>query len=328
MIAYDVDDYLVINHSGKNQFGLCIGKKRLLLEKGVESDETTVVLDFEPEIVVANLGKEPAVGKVYGANVEPYRKTVQIPEWGNVLLYRKVSKKEAKTVKSAFAASYLTLSKHKATSWLKRLKHIELRSQTGKWAGTYKKNRSKDGEPTDVITLNNIPLDDQKHLEYVILHESAHGIWFHQVSGSIKSRWLELYAKRITVQSFNSKRLDGLLESLIKYQGSINDYMKEMADEEETVILKEVIAYIRKVHKLDKSDLDLLHDTGRSEHLRNVWPSIADISTSANDPSEYAMTRPTEFFAECISYYLTGTKMSKDIMKACQKTLEKLVQLY
>lgn len=326
-IPFSGDDYLVIKYNNKPALGLVIGPKRLLLEKGVEEDDSTVVTEFKPEDVIANLGKNPEVGKVFNIQVEPYQRTVQIPDWGQLRIYRSgVKKSEKNTLFAAFKKAAAILTKQNALGFVKSMSHLELRSRGGKWAGTYKYVRTKDDAAKDVISINNIPLDDEAYLIYVLLHEASHGIWFRQVPKTIKAKWLSLYAKRITVKSFGEKRMQKLVESIVKYDGSINDYMREMADEEEILIIKEAIAHIRKVHKLDRFDLDLIHDSGDKERLHDLWPKLADIGNPTYDPTEYALTNPKEFFAECLSYYLVGRKLSKDLMVACEKTLEKLTR--
>lgn len=328
-ISFATDDYIIVKHNGKPHLCLAIGPRRALLEKGVESDDTSVTIDVHREDVMANLGKNPVYGKVFGVNVEPYDRTVEIKDWPPLRIYRRgLTKQNRDILKSAMASVFANLSKHKTQGVLKRVAYLELRTNAGKWAGTYKKNRAKDESPVDVISLNCIPLDDKPYLEYVLTHEVSHGIWFHSVPKDVKGKWLNLYTKRITVNSFDEKRMKSLLKAVIGYDGSVTDYVKEMADEDETIILKEVIAYIKKVHKLDRNDLDLLHDSGNKDKLENLWPSITDIGTSNNDPTEYAMTNPKEFFAECLSLYLTGTKLSKDITIACEKTLENLQRIY
>ena len=326
-IAFAKDDYLIVTHNGKPHLGLAIGPARLLLEKGVEEDDSTLVIEFKHEDVCANLGQNPRVGKVFNVNVEPYQRTIDIPDWGQMRIYRTGStKEEVRNLRNALEKTAALLKKHKAFEFIKSLSHIELRSKTGKWAGSYKCVRSKDESPKDVIALNNIPLDDEKYLIYVLTHEAAHGVWHRMVPKHIQAKWLNLYAKRITVQTFGEKRMRLLLDAILKYDGSINDYMKEMADEEEVLIAKEAMAHIRKIHKLDRYDLDLIHDSGDKVRLADIWPKLADIGNPTYDPSEYALTNPKEFFAECMSFFLTGTKLTKDIVTACEKTLTKLTR--
>ncbi|MGL5013403.1 MAG: hypothetical protein ACRC6V_03810 [Bacteroidales bacterium] len=327
---YESDDYVIIEHSGKKHLGLVLTKGKVLLEKGVEDDETSKTADITPENVIAVLGKEPPVGKVFGVHIEPYVRTIDIPNWGDVRIYRKSLKKDERILlKKAFAEAHKVLDKNKAFSFTKFLSHVELRSTVGKYAGKYKKNRSKSEiDPVDVITINNVPMTDKTYLVYVLLHEASHGIWFRQVPKDIQARWLKLYAKRMIVQAVTDKQIQALIEAVNEYEGSLNDYMKEMADEDDSIILKEVIAHIKKVHKLDRFDLDILYDSGNRSTLSALWPVATDIAKPKFEPSVYALTNPKEFFAESMAYYLTGTKLPKDLMKACKKTLSGLQQIH
>lgn len=330
VIPYAKNDYLIVDHSGRLQLGLVLSKGNLLLEKGVELDETSQSIAFSAETVRANLGQKPIFGKVFGINVEPYDRTIAIPEWGDLRIYRtKMKREERDNLKKAFKEAYAILNKHNAFSFTKFLSHVELRTATGKYAGKFIKKRAKgDDIKVDVIAINNVPLTDYKYALYVIMHEAAHGIWFRQVPKNVQAKWLKLYAKRMVVQSVSDKHLSRLSKSVEAYDGSINDYIKEMASDEETIILKEVIAHIRKVHKLDRFDLDILFDSGNREMLSSLWPVATDIAKPTFEPSVYALTNPKEFFAESMSYYLTGVMIPKDLKKACEKTLEALTINY
>lgn len=326
-ITYKSDDYLIVRFNGKPRFGLHIGGgHKLLLEAGVENEDTAEVIEFNPKDVLANLGKNPAIGKVFGVHVEPYLRSTSIPDWCVMRIYRTtVSKEEMECVKNAFASVRKILKKHKADIFIESLKQISLKNKTGKYAGMYKYVTKGDGDKCDEITLCPDDLTDEKYMQYVVAHEACHGIWFRSVPQHIKAKWIKLFSKRIILHRYSQKDLEVLLKSIQSYTGTLRDYIKEMADEDQTIILNEVISHIRKVHNIDKQDLEVLC-LEQKDKLADLWPASADFGQKNYDPSEYALTKPKEFFAECMSYYLTGKKMSKDIVKACEVTLSKLTK--
>jgi hypothetical protein len=324
-VAYGVDDYIIVRFNGKAQLGMCLGGgNRVLLEAGVEDENTADVVEFNPLDVLANLGKDPAVGKVFGVHVEPYIRAMDVPGWTTMRLYRtKATKEEIEAVKAAFVGFLKILKKHRADKFVEHLKQINIKSKSGKYAGMYR-FKSGDGR-LDEITLCPEDLSDPKFLTYVVAHEAAHGIWFRSVPAYIQAKWVKLFSKRITLHRSTEKELKSILDGIIKYSGTLSDYIKEMADETQTIILKEVISHIRKVHCIDKQDLDILC-LGEKERLADLWPTSADFGQKNYDPSEYALTKPKEFFAECMSFYMTGRKLSKDITRACEITLSKLTR--
>jgi hypothetical protein len=329
-IKYESDDVLVVRYGTKTIYGTYIGRDRILREDGVEKDDADsdeMQVSFKPTDVLANLGKKPSVGSVYGLKIEPFIRKIEIPFLGEVRIYRENFVKENVDVLKSCAESVGDLFKKKRiTKWLDHLSHTELRSKKGKYAGSFTFRKSKDGGKTDSISLNNIPFDDRTYLEYVLIHECTHGVWFRQVPDHLKAKWSKLYTKRIERKSYDQSDLNDLLESIKSYDGSINNFSKEMADDVQRQLLKEIYSYIKRVHRLDRGDVDTLIENDK-DSLDKIWPEHQDISNHTNDVgSEYALTNVREFFAETMTFYLLGKKLPKDVLKGCEATLQKCIR--
>lgn len=329
-IKYESDDVLVVKFGTKTIYGTYIGRDRILREDGVEKDDADsdeMQVSFKPADVLANLGKKPNVGSVYGLKIEPFIRKLQIPFFGEVRVYREnFTKENVDVLKSCAEAVEKLFKKNRLTKWLDNLSHVELRSKKGKYAGSFTCRRSKDDPKVDSISLNNIPFDDRTYLEYVLIHECTHGVWFRQVPDHLKAKWSKLYTKRIERKSYDQSDLRDLLQSIKGYDGSINNFSKEMADDAQRHLLKEIYSYIKRVHKLDRGDVDTLVENDR-DALESIWPEHQDISNQTNDVgSEYALTNVREFFAETMTFHLLGRKLPKDVTKGCEATLQKVLR--
>lgn len=328
-IKYESDDVLVVRAGTKTIYGTYIGRDRILREDGVERDDSSedLQVSFQPNEVLANLGKKPSVGSVYGLKIEPFIRKIQIPFLGEVRIYREnFTKENVEVLKSCAEAVEKLFKKNRLTKWVDNLSHVELRSKKGKYAGSYTSRKPKDDPKVDSISLNNVPFDDRTYLEYVLIHECTHGVWFRMVPDHLKAKWSKLYTKRIQRQSYDQNDLNDLLNSIKSYDGSIHNFSKEMADDLQRQLLKEIYSYIKRVHRLDRGDVDTLVENDR-DALDTLWPEHQDISNQTNDVgSEYALTNVREFFAETMTFHLLGRKLPKDVTKGCEATIQKVLR--
>lgn len=327
VVPYAVDDHLIVRIGTKNFLGLYIGRSRILLEDGVARDDEDTQKEFKPEDVLANLGKKPEIGSVFGVKVEPFIRKLNIPVIGEVRVYRENFKKQHfEVLKNCCESVVKIFKKHNMLSWLDSFSHVDLRTKISKYAGSFTYKRTKDGGKTDFITINGIGFDDRAYIEYVLIHEFCHGVWFRMVPDHVKVRWSIIYGKRIKRQSFNEKDLQSLLKDIQGYDGSIHNFMKEMADENQVTLLKEIYSHIKRVHRLDRNDVDMIVQNNR-DALEEIWPEHQDISDQVNDVgSEYALTNVREFFAETMTAHLQGKKLPSDVTKACEATIQKLIR--
>lgn len=322
------DDYVLLNlGQAKPQLALVLNPKgQAYLDSGAEKDDAGKNnVRFVPEQVVANLGPDPKVGQAFGVKIEPYIKSFPYRGWGTIHLFRKLDKLERKALKSGLDRCEKQLKAAKL--WKALPIDIYIRPKKGKYAGFYKFKKNKDGTINDSITLNPETLKDPLYNSYIFAHEVGHAIWFRFVPDHIKAKWLKLYTKRVTVTQTKEKDLKELLRSVTSYNGSLRDYQKELADENELVLIKEIYSYISKKHRISKEDLEMILTEDR-ERVKDLWPSHAELSETRADVTEYAMVNVREFFAEAFAYHVTGKQLPQDVIKGMSFTVKRLQNLH
>lgn len=323
------DDYILVHHVGKKpNLALVIDANRHKadLELGDENPEVDSMITYDPDKVVANVGPEPSFGKVFGVDIEPYRNTIVSKNFGPIHIYRELEAREITALKRAMKNLYPKLKKHRCDITLPI--KFRVKPARGKYAGFFKMiTRKKDNEVLDYISIMPKIMSDPQYLEYVLAHEIAHSLWFRAVPDDIKARWLKLYLKRLSLTNVKKDRLNSLGKEIVSYQGSINDYMKEMADEDDIILIKEILKWVAKNRRISKREIKLLQDYD-CDMLLDLWPTHAELAQAKNDPTEYAMKNVDEFFAESVALKVAeGKKLSADIEKGLKVTLPKMMYI-
>lgn len=318
-LRIEPEDYFIVNHKGKNR--LCIklaGGHRGVLENTMMLDEPETIT-YEPEQVVCNLGKNPKPDTYGKVKVRPYIKTIESKRFGPIHVCTKVDKKGLTALSKAmhFVADWY--EKHATLAFLP-LHAVYLYPTHGKYAGMYYA-KSKGVDITDEIHLFPKTFEDVDYNKYVIAHEFAHGLFHRCVPKDIRTRWLRLYQKRLKLSKVKQKQLEDLWESVSAYDGGLSAYKKEIADDQDSLILKEVLGYFRRNHRMSEQDMDMMltHD---SESLQELWPSAAVLTEERPDISEYSLKNYHEFFAEAIAYHISGKKVPKDVLNGIEYTLK------
>jgi hypothetical protein len=318
-IALSADDYAIIRYNRKPKLCFVLNPKKAVIAETLETDEPEHI-KFAPEDVLANLGPKPYVGKVHGVHVEPMRRQAQKP-YGLLCFYKKLEKKDVKNIKSAFNWMWSTLEELDIRNVLP-VTRIEIREKKSRYAGMYAIKRTKGGDVTDRIELYCQDYQDRDYLQYVVAHETGHALWYKLIPEQLRSRWLELYESRISVSKFSEKQLTTLLNDVMEYEGGIQAYSREVADDDTRALIREIYSYFKRTYKLDRRDVELLMETSRK--LGSMWPTAAALGRTVGiDLGEYAMTKPTEFFAECFAFHMVGKKLPKDCRKLMEETLKK-----
>jgi len=321
-IKYSKDDYVIIKANGKYKLGTAFAKGRLLLEEGVEDDDTSITLDFEENDVVACLGKNPPVGKdAFGCKLEFYDQTFTDKHWGPIHFFRKIEdEREMKYLKQVLNKAYSVLSEHKASRFLP-LTRTDLRMAKGKYAGMYSFNYKRG----DKMTLRPVDMKDRKYMLYVIIHEAGHGVWYRCVPSDVKVIWTDLFHKRVRLHTSTEKQLKAMAKALVSYD-DFKSYAKDECDEDDKKVLKEAFAYVKRVHKLNEKQLEALVKTKGGKAILDYWPKSADVGLVSPDVTEYSMESVEEFFAESFAYFLTKKSLPKDITKEMEHTLKNLIK--
>jgi len=323
-ITVEKDDYIIVRYRNKSVLCFVLNGKscRGVIEKTLHTDDPENIT-YESENVLCNLGPNPQNGKIYGIDVTPYRSTIDTKTFGPIHLFRDVPKKELKALRSAMKTVHKKFEKEASTAFLP-LYQMHILPKKGKYAGSYLA-KSKGSEVWDQIKLHPDTFVDPIYNEYLIAHEFAHGLWYRCVPMDIRAKWINLYQKRRKLNSINQKHLDELYQELMRYEGGIRDYIKEVADDEEKLVIKEVLNYFKRYQSMSSDDVELLllHDSGK---LADMWPSRALLSETSPDISTYSMVKVEEFFAEAVAYHFTGRTLPKDVQKGISITFKKCKQ--
>lgn len=315
MSSLEKGDFLVTQIEGKKQLvkvidpsdkTKIIGLSQRMTRNAEGEYEKRTKVDFKAKEIVVNLGKSPLPGKVYGVNIEPLFRKEDTNICGEILFFVDFDDKQVAKTKNALIKAYKEL---KAKNLLIFDATVEIRAAEGKYAGWYKHLPKG---PLDILCVKpNFDTMKDSDLRYVILHESAHGIWYRGLSKKSIAKWIQMYEKHMALSECDEDALKEFLDE-IKDAGSIRDYLKS-AEEEQKLSVKAALKHIKAVHSINAQHLDSL--LRQNEPIDEYWPSFVEFSEKNFIISEYAATEPEEFFAEAFAYWITGKKLPKDVQK-------------
>lgn len=317
-IVVGKDNYIIVRVGSRYKLGFAHNPERnaCYLEETLNSDEPEV-FEYDDKTLIACLGADPELGTAFGVHIEPQRSEVE-SDFGPIIYYRKMNKAEKKAFKWALAKALETLKENKLDGVLP-IKRLEVRNKKGKYAGTYSIKRKGD-DVQDKITFHPQVMEDPKYNLYVVLHEVSHALWFRKMSDEFRARWLVSYNEHTHVNKAKKSQLESMLKRLVESQVGIREFNKDL-DDEDKAIFREILVYLKRHHKLSPQDVNLLL-THNSQVLGEIWPTSASLSESDQPISQYATTKVEEFFAESVSFYLTGQTLPKKIDTLLQKTLK------
>ena len=312
-------DYIIVKLTNKPalarvQFANSEKRKyKAVLEKEYQEAENPVPFDFDLSEVMANLGKSPKPGKVFGVNVEVLHDRKESDFYGTLNFMREFDDDQLKQLRRGM--------KSVSDEWKRRkLPNLPLqttlKSQEGKYAGWYK---TKGGE---VDTMCLMPPEDMSSLEYIISHELAHGIWARNMTPSMRFAWVKLYHKIVTIEDISEKQLRAMRKEL-EEQGDIVEYMRE-CDDEGLELMKAILKHIRTNHSLDRKHLQMALTIDGS--IEEYWPTAMELSSKEVAITDYATKSPEETWAEAFSLNFSGKKLPKSYAELLDKTLRSLTK--
>lgn len=315
-----VNDYAIVQvATSKRALVRCVsvadgGKKfkGVLQEKKSNGEDTPPVI-FSKSEIVANLGRSPKVGSVYGVSIEPLRQTAAHPFFGDVHIYKDMDDVQRNKVRGAMSAVAKGLTKL-------RLPELslttEVRTPHGKMVGFYKYRPKAD---SDVLCFK--PDDDVSNMDYVISHEYAHGLWFRCLTPKMQAAWVRLYHDAITLSDVKKDELAQLLDD-VKTYGDLGGFMRENPDTVPTI--RAIFRHIKQVHSIDRKHFELALVVGDEVDL--YWPSKIELSEKQVLLTEYARKSPEELFAEAFALRFSGKKLPKKVDDLLSKCLTRLVK--
>lgn len=311
-------DYLVLKIGTKNQLVRCTkvidGSQYSGTLDSKNPEEKPEHIKFEAQDVIANLGRAPAIGSVYGQKIEPMVKRLSITGWEEVHLYQHLDDAQEEELSHELSV----VAKKLRQLGVAGLNHIvEVRQPSGKYGGSHKFQPKSE---TDILCVK--PISNLEGLHYLMFHEYAHGIWHRMLSPKTRMRWVQLYHEYIHLEDVQSADLAQLLEE-IESHGSISVFMRD-CDDRSLVIVKDVLRHIQHVHGLNKKHLELLLD--HEEDLECYWPASLELSEKETCLTEYARKSPEELFAESLAFNFCGRLVPKKIQTYIDKTLSNLIR--
>lgn len=315
-VPFSVDDFLLVQQSGKKHI-VKVDKAQEDKGKGMIQDKFPYeedLLSFEGKEILANYGKRP-----HSSIYEAYFKSFKHPDIGEVHFFVKADKALKKEIESQLTKAYKRLDKAGLTKFFPL--YVEIRPEKGKMLGHYKAAKSEG--ILDIIALRP---SDLHTLEQTFFHESGRAVWKRCIlQRKAKAAWIKDYNQFIQVQHLTSKSLKKLYHELANSNQNISEF-KSGLEEEQQLVLKEVISYIKKYHRLSLVDLNLLLESGDVETVGEVWPSdtLALSKIRENNISNYSLKNVEEYFSEVLATYLMGQKIPAHTEKLLTKTIQSI----
>lgn len=311
---FSLGDYITVSYQDRKSFVQVTKKTKHICEGVLQKNlpYSSDVISFERADVIANYADSPEK-----MGMEVLRHESVIKAVGSINYFVRPTKTLIKEIEKTVSKGYDELEKRALVSFFPI--NVEVRGEKGKLAGSYTTNMK-----TDLDTLCFHLLDGQS-LRHTFFHEIGHGIFNRLVTKhSTKADWVEAYNELIAVDEITKHDLKRLYKNFVASGMEMREFRKELEEESDTVILKEILAYIKKYHRLSVQDLDILILDSKFDEIRKVWARDPLALTNANTTkiSEYAAKSPTELFCEAFAFYMTGKKLPKEIKKLLEKTLQ------
>ncbi len=327
MIRHSKNDYLIVEVDGKLHFGSVLSKGNLLLEKGIEKDETTEQLSFKKKDVRANLGTNPPRGKsVFGITINPFLRSEVHPRFGQMNFYTDIDPKDEDRLVKRMNRLWKTLKENKCIAAYP-LTSINL------YAGkknpfTYAQKVAKNSDVTRNLNLYLQDYRDKDYMDHTLASVAARAVWACQVPEDIQLRWTKLYHKYLTLRTLDQKQLNNVLDSINDYfreteNATLASYQKERCDEEDIIVLKAILRHILQIHKINTKKLDRLFMRD-PEFAASLFPTQVEMSLPKASVSAAAEKSVEDLFCECMAFHFRGAKLSKTFRKYVKLTLDGL----
>lgn len=315
----DVNDYVILaNQKGKHFLARILSKESevataVICDKNQKKKDYSTNVDFNIADIVSNLGKKPKFGSSYGVQIEYVRRFIRDKEpWEGLYIYRKLSDEDEERL---FKTLSRTTKKMLKLNIFPKEKGIELhiKEKKGMWAGHY--TRFNNEKNNDVLTLRP---SDFIEVDHTIYHETAHGMWYQNLSSTWKSRWIKLFSKQVTLIKDIEKTIKQLRKDLV-VSGSVSSLKSDLAEEDKE-ILNLIIKWVDDTYSIKIKHLDILIE--QDDDLSDIWPTDALVLPHKEVLiREYSLTDPEEFFCDAIAGYLVDQKLPKSINSLVEKTI-------
>lgn len=273
--------------------------------------------EFNIRQIVAVLGPNPHAGNAYGCQIEPYERTLIHPQWNNVHWFVRMPKPEKTALKTSLDRVAKLLTSKRLFGFVAGGElQMEIRPPRGKYTGMYH-FVNKDGGPQDRMILRpkmGVPTD------YVVAHESGHGVYYRLMTDQQRARWIRLYHSYMKMQAFEPADIERLRDAYIEENQHVKDFRGQL-EESDVLLFDNLIGTLCGTTRLTTRHLNELASDGSLETIRESWPVHVDDSDFEIVVSEYGSKNPEEFFAEAFAFWLLGNKLPKRVLAAMEKTV-------
>lgn len=250
--------------------------------------------------VIANLGVEPKTGWVYGYHISGGLEGVTAIDGIDVVL-------KVKPPEGMLDAMQECMKKFPMVFGLVKFR-IEVHGPRGNRLGFWATHKRSDTDTMGVHT----PAFYKDEIDHTMVHETGHGIWNRLIDESLRAKFIEAYTQSIDVQEVALSKIRQMAKDFDEQKGSVRTHMKslERVDRE---VFKKMIDWIKNVHHITKEDIDRLRQ-GEFK-VATYFPTHALVSSTVLPViTQYATTKPVEFFCEAWAHYWLRRKMPKGVI--------------
>ena len=308
------------------------GKKMLVKQHSSDTSAELVCKTQDNELlsikrtqILATLPSKPAYGRVFGVLIEPLLKVVEHPYFGEVRLYRN-NKGDLIKLKKAMDNVASRLSRVKINLGKEMDLSAEFRNNAGKKAGMFSYRGGKEGSSGTLLV--SLPEgSSQGAFDYVVAHESGHGVWFGMLSQEQKARWVALFARQAKLQNLDpvviQEARKHFMSNLKSHQfETVADYRSMVDDKDDYYEAFDLaLGNVLSTYRLKEQHLNsVLHTLGGSM-FQACWPKSCQTSEFEIPVTEYGTKNPDELFAEAFTFWLFGNKLNERVDTLMTKTI-------
>ena len=261
-------DYLIYKDEKKPALGQCVD---------IDGSDITIIPEKDRHIaeetkhirmseVWANLGKSPKGGVVHGVRVEPYVRTIRSNRWGDIHVFRNLSKKEAKILRDSLDEVYDLLDEQGLTGFLPI--ELEIRG-TVKRGPSYMTGLYYPRKDIDKMVIMVPDMEDETMIRETIAHESGHGVSFRVMNHDVKAKWVKEYGNCVNLSSYSKKDIKAMYDLLLEYDG-VNAALRELSEESDRNLMRGCLRHLAREWKMTRSDITHLVRAGMMD--KDMWP--------------------------------------------------------
>lgn len=328
MLAYPAKgDYIVIE-SGKSN-ALCRvvrpGKSmNVVMMKDCHVPNLKQTQDIELGSVIANLGKSPRGGSVFGVDTHDLYIGTKPHDFADLHFFYKPEPETGQMILKAFSHAGRILDKHGLSRLHEDYVIWEIqaaRKAVGSVviAGTYKTGK---GESPPRASIRPEVMEPASY-PYVIFHELGHHAHFTYFDDNemLMSRWVKLYNRSIKVTPVDKQECSRFMKDFIESGLTTGKYRGSLESDEDKAAFGKIVAFIKQNHRVEPRHIDLLVSTNNQQEVEALWPTQVSVGSLEPLVSEYGAKHVKELIAESFALYLTKKQLPGTVLKLLEHTL-------